>query len=206
MDPVDARARFLPMLNDYVQLCYLHRALPDSFEQRQLVLLRSLGVLGLNFLDWVSSHATKFALYHELAHIHLKHFSKSEAERLPDTDSGRISAFEQELEFEADQFANQHLRGSGDNWGEAVAAMVGPPTFLYLLALKEAVAPTPAPASGAIFRKHPPSQQRAARLKSGSSPTVSWRPITAMLRVPEFLLSILESAAFEANAAGRLDR
>jgi len=201
MNPIDARSEFLAVLSDQVQLCYLNRGLPESFERRELGLLHSLSALDRALVDYVCSQATKFVLYHELAHIHLNHFSKGAAERLSDADTGRISAFgDQELEFEADRFANQHLVGPTEGVCPALTAKVAASIYFYSLALKEAMAPSPVAASGALVRVHPPSPERAVRLRSDFKPPIYLRQLEILLRVPDLLLGILESAAFQAAA------
>lgn len=201
VNPLDAQSELLHALSDHVQLVYLKRALPDSFEQRELALLRQLDEMDWRMVSAASQLAAKFVLYHELAHVHLRHFLTKEASRLSNADSELISAFhEQELEFEADRFANEHLIDPKGDTTTAVVAKVAPVIYFYVLALKEAMAPTPVSASETMFRVHPPSPQRAERLSKGKMPPAYLPQWEIMFGVPVMLKSILESESFQMAA------
>ena len=198
---VDANSEFLEVLAEQVQLCYLDQALPDSFEQRSLALQQSFTELEIRFVDALSSQAIRFIFYHELAHVHLKHFSKATAEPLVAAASGRISAFaDQQLEFEADQFASRHLVGPQDGLAESLAARVAPSVFFYLLALKEAMTSSSVAGTQVMLRTHPPAAERAERLKADFTPPGVLPAFEIVLGVPALLVGVLESPAFAAAA------
>ena len=201
MNPLDAHSEFLRALADHVQLTYLNRALPNSFEERELGLLNQLNEIERRMVGAASNLSAKFVLYHELGHVYLAHFQTGEASTLHTIESGLISAFaEQRLEFEADRFAMDHMIDPKDGVTTAIVAIVAPEIFFYILALKEAMMPTVVPAADMMVRVHPPCSQRAQQLSMGKRPPAYLVEWEILLQVPTLLKMIVESKRFKIAA------
>jgi hypothetical protein len=201
VQPVDARSVLLESLADHVQVAYLGRTLPESFERRELQLTTNLGQADWQIIGYASQLAAKFVLLHELAHVHLKHFGGARATQAARGDTAEISAFrEQELEFAADQFASEHVMDGESTVTAAVVARVAAPIFFYVLAMKEAMLPSSRGPVETMIRVHPASTARAERLSGGSKPPAYLPQWQTLFAVPELLKLVYESAPFQAAA------
>ena len=197
-----AREPLLAGLADLLQVTYLSRAVPPNAEGRLLALLEVIGESHRGFVDALSSLATKFVFYHELGHVHLGHFGKRPGLASPSADGGRLAAFEdEEMEFEADQFASEQLTEPTATITSAITAKLAPVVFLQVLTMKEAMAPSDQPATRAIQNAHPPYARRAERVVPATLPPAFLPQFAILYRMIPMLDDLIADPAFAAAAA-----
>ena len=133
----DIRSALLTVLLNYSGL-----PVSSEFETRELQLQGLLGKVDHSVIRQAAQLAAKFVLYHELGHVHLKHFDTGQASRVVAAESEEISAFRSiTIEFEANAFAREHLTDPNTSVTAAIVAKVAPAIYCRLLAMKEAMLP-----------------------------------------------------------------
>jgi hypothetical protein len=200
VEPLEANLVFIRALADHVLLNYSNLPLSNDFEVRELQMQAQLGTIDRNMMRQVAQLAAKFVLYHELGHVHLKHFASGQAGPVAG-DSARISAFEStEMEFQADAFAKQHLTDPNGSVTAAIVATVAPRIYCLLLAMKEAMLPGAGEVAETMARDHPLGSERAARLRGTELPPAYVRGWETLLAMPDLLESIYKSQGFQEAA------
>jgi hypothetical protein len=199
-DPIEARSTFMRALADHVLLNYSKLPLSSQFEMQELQIQQVLGKANRAVIRQGALLAAKFVLYHELGHVHLKHFDSGQASRVG-ADNSEISAFLSiDMEFEADAFAQDHLTDPNGSVTAAIVAKVAGTTYCLLLAMKEAMLPGKGEMAETMTRDHPPSFERAAKLRQNDLPPAYMPEWAPLLGVPELLGSLYQNEGFKEAA------
>jgi|HubBroStandDraft_5_1064220.scaffolds.fasta_scaffold09499_1 hypothetical protein len=197
----DARLTFLNALSDHIVLNYTKQLPSANLEERELMLDGSLSELDRRLLRDASSLAAKFVLYHELGHVHLKHFEDGQADHALSVKTAEVSTFEEHnIELDADAFANEHLMDKDGTVISAVAAKMAAPIYLLILAMKETLLPSASVGIEDRARKHPPSAERAEKLIPAELPPAFIDQFEVYFLMPKLLSAIYSSGSIQGSA------
>jgi hypothetical protein len=158
---------FVDLLTDLVKSHFLGRRI-DGLENRILSLDKLTGQFDRHWADWAGYVAVHFLVGHEVAHIQLGHFQRTQAPRIrmaPDRDSeAEFTAFDHQFEFEADEWSAKELIQLSDTLSSRIGACTMPAIFMSVMAMVEDLY-LPTDPVGKIQREnHPPAWERAQRL------------------------------------------
>jgi hypothetical protein len=150
-----------------------HPSIIDDFEQLAAMYTGSAAPIKL-MIDDMREMSVRFILAHEAAHIALTHFRSRHAEVVgfkPDVQGSQVSAFDDHAcEFDADAWSAKHLfQLTRNDPRRQLASVQMPPLIMSFLhhigTLGEGMA-----ILGQVMRaKHPPEQERRARLRDKAS-------------------------------------
>jgi hypothetical protein len=121
----------------------------------------------------VRDTCSRFIVAHEAAHIALGHFKTDKAavyKFQPDLQATEISAFDYACEFEADAWAaNLLLRLAAGNTRAEIATIQTPPLLMTFLAHLGTLGEGMAILSDKLRERHPPEDQRRAKLRAAAT-------------------------------------
>ena len=171
-----------------------HPSIIDAFEKLADSYVHSAPGIK-RMIDDMRETAVHFILAHEAAHIALTHFHSKHAANLslePGVQGSEVSAFDDSgCEFQADAWAAEHLvQLTRNDPRRQIAAIQMPPlamTFLHHIGtLGEGMA-----ILGKVMRaKHPPEQERRARLRDKAGSHMQDAQVDLILQIGDFIAEL----------------
>jgi hypothetical protein len=176
---------------------YVHRPVEGS-EENALLLREHTPPMVAQLADLLAPEAARFLLAHEVGHICLDHFARGHPSLLalhPDAPSRAVSAFDHELEFEADAWAAETtLQVAGDDVQRQTLAVVTPLLFFAMMAFVDRLHTTTNPLGQTLRASHPSAHERLRRRWRFASEQTHIPPNDAMKLMVEICRFVEERA------------